>query len=94
MLSWCIHGPDQVAGIRFLVPLMTSPFWTLLTRSHRWSEFDTVRWACRLTPVFVLLHEQLDHAYATTERAFAAVTIGQILRSESKIMPLCDIRCE
>ena len=40
------------------------------------------------------LHEQLDHAYATTERAFAAVTIGQILRSESKIMPLCDIRCE
>ena len=54
MLSWCIHGPDQVAGIRFLVPLTTSQFWMLLTRSHRWSESDTVRWACHLTPVFVL----------------------------------------
>ena len=47
MLSWCTHGPDQGAAIRFLVPLMTSPFWTLLTRSHHWSEFDTVRWTCR-----------------------------------------------
>jgi Rrf2 family protein len=40
------------------------------------------------------LHEQLDKAYAATEQAFASVTIGQVLRSESKIMPLCDVRCE
>ena len=36
------------------------------------------------------LHEQLDKAYAATEQAFASVTIGQVLRSESKIMPLCE----
>jgi Rrf2 family nitric oxide-sensitive transcriptional repressor len=40
------------------------------------------------------LHQQLDQAYAATEKAFASVTIGEVLRSESKIMPLCDIRCE
>jgi Rrf2 family nitric oxide-sensitive transcriptional repressor len=40
------------------------------------------------------LHQQLDQAYATTEKAFAGVTIGQVLRSESKIMPLCDVRGE
>lgn len=38
------------------------------------------------------LHAQLDLAYATTEKAFANVTIGQVLRSESKIIPLCDVR--
>lgn len=38
------------------------------------------------------LHAQLDLAYATTEKAFASVTIGQVLRSESRIIPLCDIR--
>ncbi|MFO0978312.1 MAG: Rrf2 family transcriptional regulator [Planctomycetaceae bacterium] len=38
------------------------------------------------------LHAQLDLAYATTEKAFANVTIGQVLRSESKIVPLCDVR--
>lgn len=38
------------------------------------------------------LHAQLDLAYATTEKAFASVTIGQVLRSESKIVPLCDVR--
>lgn len=37
------------------------------------------------------LHEQLDQAYAATERAFASVTIGQVMRSDSKIVPLCDI---
>ena len=47
MLSWCSHGPDLGADIRFLVPLMKSLFWTLLTRWHHSSEFDTVRWACR-----------------------------------------------
>lgn len=40
------------------------------------------------------LPEQLDQAYAATEKAFASVTIGQVLRSESKITPLCDIRCQ
>ena len=40
------------------------------------------------------LHEQLDQAYAATEKAFASVTIGQILRSESRIVPLCDVRCD
>lgn len=38
------------------------------------------------------LHQQLDQAYAATENAFASVTIGQVLRSENKIMPLCDVQ--
>ncbi len=37
------------------------------------------------------LHQELDKAYAATEEAFSRVTIEQILRSESKIIPLCDI---
>ena len=37
------------------------------------------------------LHKELDKAYAATEDAFARVTIGQILRSESRIIPLCDV---
>ncbi len=37
------------------------------------------------------LHQQLDQAYAATETAFASVTIGQVLRSESRIVPLCDV---
>lgn len=37
------------------------------------------------------LHKELDKAYAATEEAFARVTIGQVLRSESKIIPLCDV---
>jgi Rrf2 family nitric oxide-sensitive transcriptional repressor len=37
------------------------------------------------------LHKELDKAYAATEEAFARVTIGQILRSESTIIPLCDM---
>jgi Rrf2 family nitric oxide-sensitive transcriptional repressor len=37
------------------------------------------------------LHQQLDQAYAATEKAFASVTIGQVLRSESRIVPLCDV---
>lgn len=40
------------------------------------------------------LHQQLDAAYAATEAAFAAVTIGQVLRSESGIVPLCDVSCD
>lgn len=37
------------------------------------------------------LHKELDKAYAATEDAFARVTIGQILRSESTIIPLCEM---
>ena len=37
------------------------------------------------------LHQELDKAYAATEEAFSRVTIEQILRSESKVIPLCDI---
>ena len=59
--------------------------------SLRWNESVIVRWVCRLTQVFVRLHKELDKAYAATEEAFARVTIGQILRSESKIIPLCDV---
>ena len=37
------------------------------------------------------LHKELDKAYASTEAAFSRVTIEQILHSESRIIPLCDI---
>jgi Rrf2 family protein len=37
------------------------------------------------------LHRELDRAYAATEEAFARVTIGQVLRSESAVIPLCDV---
>ena len=37
------------------------------------------------------LHKQLDSAYAATEKAFAKVTIAQILRSTNPIMPLCEV---
>jgi hypothetical protein len=40
------------------------------------------------------LHKELDKAYAATEQAFANVTIGELLRSTSKIVPLCDIALE
>jgi len=36
------------------------------------------------------LHQELDKAYAATEDAFSRVTIGQVLRSESSIIPLCN----
>jgi len=36
------------------------------------------------------LHRELDRAYAATEAAFARVTIGELLRSNSSIVPLCD----
>ncbi len=36
------------------------------------------------------LHQELDQAYAATEQAFARVTIGEILRSDSKMIPLCN----
>lgn len=37
------------------------------------------------------LHKELDRAYAATEAAFARVTIGELLRSTSDIIPLCDV---
>lgn len=39
------------------------------------------------------LHKELDRAYAATEAAFARVTIGELLRSTSTIIPLCDVAC-
>jgi Rrf2 family nitric oxide-sensitive transcriptional repressor len=37
------------------------------------------------------LHRELDKVYASTEKALARVTIGQLLRSTSEIVPLCDV---
>lgn len=37
------------------------------------------------------LHQELDKAYAATEAAFASVTIGALLRSTNKIVPLCEV---
>jgi len=39
------------------------------------------------------LHRELDRAYAATEAAFANVTIGELLKSSSEIIPLCDMSC-
>lgn len=39
------------------------------------------------------LHEELDRAYAAVEESFARVTIEQIIRSTSNIVPLCDVVC-
>ena len=37
------------------------------------------------------LHKELDRAYAATERAFAGVTLDQLLKSSSKIVALCEV---
>jgi Rrf2 family protein len=37
------------------------------------------------------LHKELDKAYAATEAAFGRVTIAQLLRSTSNIVPLCEV---
>ncbi len=39
------------------------------------------------------LHQELDRAYAAVEESFARVTIEQILKSTSTIIPLCDVAC-
>jgi Rrf2 family transcriptional regulator, nitric oxide-sensitive transcriptional repressor len=39
------------------------------------------------------LHKELDKAYAQTEKAFARVTLAQLLRSTSAVVPLCDVKC-
>lgn len=37
------------------------------------------------------LHRQLDDAYAATQEALGRVTLGQVVRSSSKIVPLCEV---
>src|SRR4051812_17577312 len=37
------------------------------------------------------LHKELDRVYASAEEALARVTLGQLMRSSSKIVPLCDV---
>lgn len=36
------------------------------------------------------LHAELDRAYAATERAFAGVTMAEVLASTTGIVPLCE----
>ncbi len=38
------------------------------------------------------LHQQLDEAAAATERAFAQVTIAQLLNQADSVPPLCELR--
>ena len=37
------------------------------------------------------LHAELDRVYAATEAALSRVTIAQLLRSTSSIIPLCEV---
>jgi len=37
------------------------------------------------------LHKELDGVYAAAEQALSRVTIAQLLRSTSSIVPLCDV---
>jgi len=37
------------------------------------------------------LHKELDRVYAATEEAFSNVTMQDVLRSNSEIVPLCDV---
>jgi len=36
------------------------------------------------------LHAELDKAYAATEEAFRSVTIGDLIRSTNRVVPLCE----
>jgi Rrf2 family protein len=38
------------------------------------------------------LHRELDKVYAAAEQALARVTLAQLLRSTSSIVPLCDVK--
>ncbi len=40
------------------------------------------------------LHHELDKVYAAAESAFARVTLSQLLRSTSPIIPLCELSVE
>src|SRR5689334_15843155 len=37
------------------------------------------------------LHKELDRVYASAEEALRRVTLGQLVRSSSKIVPLCEV---
>jgi Rrf2 family protein len=37
------------------------------------------------------LHKELDRVYASAEEALGRVTLAQLMRSSSAIMPLCDV---
>jgi Rrf2 family protein len=37
------------------------------------------------------LHKELDRVYESAEEGLKRVTLGQVLRSSNKIIPLCDI---
>jgi len=37
------------------------------------------------------LHKELDRVYAENEKALSRVTLDQLLRSTSKIVPLCEV---
>jgi Rrf2 family protein len=37
------------------------------------------------------LHKELDRVYASAEDALGRVTLAQLMRSSSKIVPLCDV---
>jgi Rrf2 family protein len=37
------------------------------------------------------LHKELDRVYASAEEALGHVTLAQLVRSSSKIIPLCDV---
>jgi Rrf2 family transcriptional regulator, nitric oxide-sensitive transcriptional repressor len=38
------------------------------------------------------LHKELDQVYASAQEALRRVTLGELIRSSSKIVPLCDVR--
>ena len=38
------------------------------------------------------LHKELDDVYASAQAALARVTLGAVMRSSSKIVPLCEVR--
>lgn len=37
------------------------------------------------------LHKELDRMYASAEESLRRVTLGELVRSSSKIVPLCDV---
>jgi Rrf2 family protein len=37
------------------------------------------------------LHKELDRMYASAEESLRRVTLGQLVRSSSKIVPLCEV---
>ena len=73
------HSPDDVSildVVNAVSPLERIRHCPLGLQSHT-----------RLCP----LHKELDKAFAAAEEAFAAVTLGQILRSKDRIIPLCEV---